>query len=314
MKIFLTILSLLIISPVPVKDNFTIFSSENSDLPENDIWSISVDTKGNKWIGTAKSGLVRMNGDEMEVFNSENSPITGQFLGPIFIDSEKNVWVSQAKPGGLFKYDGTSWHSYSSDDIKLSKISVIAMCEGPDNIIYIAGGAGISQYDGEKWSKIQTPKNQSFTFRAISVSDNGHIAAGHNGGLLIMKNGKWVSYTEENSELVNYVRAVHFADSEKLYVGYGGNKTGGFSIKENDEWTHFNKSNSKLSDNMVRDIEVGTDGVMWLATNDGLNKIEGGKISSIFFREGVYRNVISDISTEGERAWIATNFGVIEVK
>jgi len=150
--------------------------------------------------------------------------------------------------------------------------------------------------------------------RAIDVSSEGSIAIGHNSGLLIYRENKWASFTKENSNLrLATVRAVKFRSNGELLIGYGGGLgDGGISIIKGDTWEHWNKSNSKISDHMVRDIEVDSNQSIWMATNNGLIKMNGNEITPIFFRNGMYQNVILDISADNEALWIATNFGLIK--
>ena len=73
----------------------------------------------------------------------------------------------------------------------------------------------------------------------------------------------------------------------------------------------YNNANSGISDHMVRDIVF--DGKnYWMATNNGLVKFDGKKVSSVFFREGMFKNVINEIAIEDGTLWIATNFGLIQ--
>ena len=60
----------------------------------------------------------------------------------------------------------------------------------------------------------------------------------------------------------------------------------------------------------IRDIEF--DGKnYWMASNKGLVKKDGVTISAVFFREGLFANVIRDIALEGKTLWIATRFGLV---
>ena len=88
---------------------------------------------------------------------------------------------------------------------------------------------------------------------------------------------------------------------------------GGLSIIENEKWTHFNKTNSKIPDHMIRDIEIDQNGTIWMATNNGMIKMVDDKIEPIYFREGMYKNTILDITIEGNIIWVATNFGLIKI-
>jgi hypothetical protein len=48
-----------------------------------------------------------------------------------------------------------------------------------------------------------------------------------------------------------------------------------------------------------------------MASNNGLVKKDGVTISAVFFRDGMFKNVIHDIALEGKTLWIATNFGLV---
>ncbi len=292
-----------------------LLDKSNSDLIDNDLLSVSVDKRGNKWIGTSKFGLVKYVNNSFENLNKENSEINGDYISPIFSDSKGNVWVSFSKPEeGLAKFDGKKWTTYSAKDIGVESISVIAITEDANGKIYFGGSNGILVYSDD-WIKLEMPEG-SYTVRALDVNKDGSIAVGHNSGLLLFKNDNWIAFTKENSELrLGTVRAVKFLTDGALVVGYGGGfGDGGFSIIKEEKWKHFNKTNSKVPDHMIRDIEIDQNGTIWMATNNGVVKMEGKKVTPILFREGMYKNVILDIAIDNDSIWVATNFGLIKMK
>lgn len=290
-----------------------LYDKSNSKIVDNDLLSVTIDNKGNKWIGTSKFGLLMFDGEKFTSFNKDNSEIKGDYISPIFADSKGNVWVSFSQPiNGIAKYDGTSWKAYTAKDLNIDNISVISICENKKGILYFGGSNGIYMYQNETWSTLKMPR-KDITVRAINVNNNGTIAVGHNSGLLVFDNGKWQEYTENKSELIlATVRAVKFKENGDLIVGYGGGfGNGGFSVLSNNKWTHYNKTNSKVPDHMVRDIEF--DGKnYWMATNNGVIQFNENEIKPILFREGMFKNAILDIAVENGIIWFATNFGLIK--
>lgn len=297
----------------------TLYDKNTSSIPENDLWSIAIDNQGQKWIGSAHSGLLVFDGESYTTF----SEMKGDFFTPIFKDSKGNMWVSFSAPvetvgsvDVLARYDGSRWWWYKAEDIGPYNISVTDICEGKDGTLYFAGPEGfLVMLKDNKWELLDLPEKDMVAL-SVAVRDDGVIALGFGRpdcGLLIYQDGKWKSYSEKGSPLViNVVRALKFTDDGSLIVGYGGGfGDGGFSVMKGKKWTHFNKSNSGISDHMVRDIEF--DGKnYWMATNNGLVKFDGKKVSSVFFRQGMFKNVISDIVIENDTLWIATNFGLIK--
>ncbi|MEA5428039.1 two-component regulator propeller domain-containing protein [Arcicella lustrica] len=291
-----------------------LFDTSNTTIIDNDIWEVSVDKNGTKYLGTIKFGLVKFKNGKFTNLNKNNSVIKGEAVTPIFTDSKGNIWLKYSNPvSEIAKFDGKKWTVFTTKEIPTSNISAIAFAEDKNGNIYFGGENGVFCYNKVLWSKVQIPE-KGITVRAMDINKNGEIAIGHNSGLIIYSNGNWKSYYVENSELqLSVVRAVKY-NNNKLFIGYGGGiGNGGFSILENDKWTHFNKLNSKVPDHMVRDIEVDKNGTIWMATNNGLIKMSNNLIEPLFFREGIHNNNIWDIATEGNTIWIATNFGLIKM-
>lgn len=291
-----------------------LISKENSKLPENDIWSITVDPLGNKWFGTARSGLIKYNSSELKVYNSTNSTIRGGFIGPLFVDTKGILWVSTSNPDELFAIKNDSIEKKSNKLIE-ELGGVIAIVQNSMGEIYFGGKTGVIKFDGSTWSKIKLPITDVIV-RTMDISPNNTIAIGHNNGLLIGTELKWQIFEEEKEKLqLSVVRGLKFISDTTLIIGYGGGfGNGGFSVKSGEQWTHYNKSNSKILDHTVRDIEVDQKGNYWMATNNGVIKFSNkGALEPILFREGMFKNTILDISLQGETIWIATNFGVIKL-
>ena len=297
----------------------TLYDKNTSSIPEDDLLSIAIDGQGNKWIGSARSGLLVFDGESYTTF----SEMKGDFFTPIFKDSKGNMWVSFSalvetvgSVDVLARYDGSRWWWYKAEDIGPYNRSVTDICEGKDGTLYFAGPEGfLVMLKDNKWELLDLPEKDMVAL-SVAVRDDGVIALGFGRpdcGLLIYQDGKWRSYSEKGSPLViNVVRALKFTDDGALIIGYGGGfGDGGFSVMKGKKWTHFNKSNSGISDHMVRDIEF--DGKnYWMATNNGLVKFDGKKVSSVFFRQGMFKNVINEIAIENGTLWITTNFGLIK--
>jgi ligand-binding sensor domain-containing protein len=291
-----------------------LISKENSKLPENDIWSITVDSLGNKWFGTARSGLVKYNNSEIKVYNPENSIIKGNHIGPLFTDTKGILWVSASNPDELFVIKKDSVKKISNKLIE-ELGGVIAIAQKSMGEIYFGGKNGVIKFDGSTWSKIKLPITDVIV-RTMDISPNNTIAIGHNNGLLVGTELKWQIFEEEKEKLqLSVVRGLKFISGTTLIIGYGGGfGNGGFSVKSGEQWTNYNKSNSKILDHTVRDIEVDKKGNYWMATNNGLIKFTNkGELEPILFREGMFKNTILDISIQDDTIWIATNFGVIKL-
>lgn len=292
--------------------NVKIYDTSNSGLIDNDLWAVVVDHDGNKWLGTLKYGLVKFDGDTFTVFNKENSAIKGDCVTTLFVDSKGNLWAEYSRPEeGVVKFDGENWTVFTAVSLGVESIDVRDIREASDGAIWFAFPGKAVIYKDGTWSTMKIPYENIL---CMDVREDGTIAVGCDMQLLIYSNGKWKKYTEKNSELqLGTIRGLKFRPDGALMIGYGGGfGGGGLSVLSSNlkVWTHYNKSNSRIPDHHIRDIEF--DGKnYWMASNNGLVKKDGVDISAVFFREGMFKNVISDIAIEAKTLWIATNFGLI---
>ncbi|MFT4982146.1 MAG: ligand-binding sensor domain-containing protein, partial [Bacteroidia bacterium] len=72
--------------------NWTIYTSEYSDLPDDYVRDIHKDNYGNIWVAT-DGGLLKIADDGMESFTLTNSNIPSANIRSVNTDSEGNVWI-----------------------------------------------------------------------------------------------------------------------------------------------------------------------------------------------------------------------------
>jgi|GEM_PF-6515883 len=115
-----------------------IYDHSNSDIVSDDLLSVAIDDKGNKWIGTSGFGLLKFDGKKFISFDGKNSGIKGKYVSPVFKDSRGNIWASFSEPGDVLgKYDGNRWTVYTAKDLNVDEISVISICEDTQGAIYV---------------------------------------------------------------------------------------------------------------------------------------------------------------------------------
>ena len=83
MKNFLIALFYVLIVSFGYSQKVQLFDKKSSSIPEDDLLSIAVDGQGNKWIGSAQSGLLVFDGKSYTTFPN----MKGDFFTPIFKDS-----------------------------------------------------------------------------------------------------------------------------------------------------------------------------------------------------------------------------------
>ena len=126
-------------------------------------WSIAVDGAGTVWASTGESGLLAFDGSWRHVGVDEGLP--SDIVGNVAVAADGSVWVGgyglYGEPGpgvpagGIARYDGTTWTTFTTADGLLSDSGEVAT--GPGSAIWVIHEDralpenGLSRYDGSAW-------------------------------------------------------------------------------------------------------------------------------------------------------------------
>ncbi len=103
--------------------NWTAYNTSNSNIPSDQIWGLSIDNSGNKWLGTL-SGLCRFDDSNFTTWNMQNSDIPGDNVSSIAIKANNKVWLisgnNQYNPGtALSCLNGGTWTTWTNTNSPL---------------------------------------------------------------------------------------------------------------------------------------------------------------------------------------------------
>ncbi|RLC78283.1 MAG: hypothetical protein DRI61_10115, partial [Chloroflexi bacterium] len=81
-------------------EDWRVYNTRNSGLPDDNVWCLAVDLQGNLWIGTWGGGLAKFDGENWIVYKpiidtniNIPSAIKESHVWSIAIDPWQNVWV-----------------------------------------------------------------------------------------------------------------------------------------------------------------------------------------------------------------------------
>lgn len=116
--------------------NFTSYTPQNSGLPQEDIYSLTIDSLGNKWIGTF-SGLTKFDGvNSWTTYSSSNSGLPNNYVRDILAWSNDIIFAATGS-GGLAKLHipTNSWTVYNKSNSGIPCDSIWAVAkEGNDKV------------------------------------------------------------------------------------------------------------------------------------------------------------------------------------
>jgi hypothetical protein len=253
------------------EDGWTVYTTWNSDLPDNHVVTLSTDDEGNVWMGT-HSGLAKFDGEEeWTVYNTSNSGLPGDTVRAVAIDGWGNVWMS-AYLAGLAKFDGEdAW------------------------TVYTTSNSGLHTHD--------------FAYFGLAFDPEGNLWIGteYDGAVKFDGAEVWTVYNTSNSGLPNdFVNSFGFDDQGNIWMATQGGGVAKFDGEE--VWTVYNTSNSGLPYDYIIGVAMDAHGNLWIGTGGAHNMGQSTGGVAVYREGGViplglgteFARLISATTTLGE--------------
>jgi len=286
----------------PVTEMFVHYSKTNP-LLDCDIVTIYPDVNNRILIGTYFNGMVIINllNDQITNFIPDPSNDRSHNVYAIIRDREDVLWIGTRD--GLYLYDENKESiSWIKNDIhekrSLVHNSIMDITEDAKGDIWIGTRSGLSYMVREKQvfkKYIAIPDNNQYLNNSevysIWIDETDNIWLGtENGGVNILdrKKGTFTYLTEKNSGLSNNcVKSIKSMGDGKVLIG---THLGGLNIYDKNTgemtWYKHDVNNMKsISGNIVWDIAIDKKGLVWLATNSGLDKFDPHTRTFIHYTE-----------------------------
>ncbi|MDR9415545.1 MAG: two-component regulator propeller domain-containing protein [Gracilimonas sp.] len=195
----------------------------SSQLPNQCIWSVFEDSKGNIWFGSRL--LYRTTSlDKLGQTIGKEDGFEGIDIFTISEDSKGNIWIGALN--GLYKFDGESYRRYSTED-GLSYNDTRTVFEDRDSVLWIGTSNGlnrivngnIEQVTLDDFSQPGTIKDEPYV-RAIHQDNEGVIWIGTYGdGMYRIKDDEIFSFKKKDGLFDNIVSHVVEDDYGNFWMG-----------------------------------------------------------------------------------------------
>ena len=282
------------------------YFTQSNGLPDNYIWSLYEDRKGNIWIGTFNEGVVMYNGKTFQKYNTQNGLVDNTVLCT-YEDNEGKMWFGTL--GGLSILDNN--HFTNIDNIQGNPLQVFDIIQDPDKVFWFATSTlGILFYDGSNISQYFDDNcDDCNRVNVFFMDDNHSIWVGSSGDLkVVATNGNFKKYTVSDGLPGLDITSVYQDKSGNVWIGSAdGSQVSRFSNNKFQLVSLFNSSEI----NYVSSIVQLNTGEMWFGTIAlGLIYSDGIVMRSMFEQHGLPDNTITAMIKDGNgNIWIGTSEG-----
>ncbi|MCX6149417.1 MAG: triple tyrosine motif-containing protein [Ignavibacteriales bacterium] len=285
---------------------FTNYNSSNG-LSQNEIRCLTQDKEGNIWIGTENKGVVKFDGKNFRIFDETNG-LTNNTVLSIFQDTDNSILFG-TDGGGITKLKNSKFYYITKKD-GIARDTVRRIYNDSKGNIwfcYSSAGGGVTKYDGKEY-KSYTTKDGLISDDVISICEDSqnNIWFGTYRGISKFDGKRFINFDSKNGLPNDPILTIKEDQNKIIWIGtYGG----GLVKYENDKFSIYTIQNG-LTGNIVYAIQVDLRGDVWLATNNGVNKIPAERFYSYTLKDGLPNEQVYAINQDRDGSiWLGTYGG-----
>ena len=181
--------------------DWTTYTAENSNLPQNAVFGLSIDDDNTIWAATW-GGIARFDGAEWTaVYNTEDE-LTKNPAHNIAFDSTNNIWIGHVLHG-VTQFDAANgtWILYQEGEgtIGGNNVRGIVVREetdtSPESVWFATDGGGVTKYEEGNWTVYGVKDGlPSEEVRTVALDIHGRIWVGTVEGASYFDGANWHTY------------------------------------------------------------------------------------------------------------------------
>ena len=275
------------------------FSAVSGDWVRN----ILEDEHGRLWIGTAGSGVVRIDHGISTRFTTANG-LPSNRITCLVSGRKGDVWACTLE--GLVQFGQDKIHVYQTHE-GLPVNGLLSACLAPNGTLWMGANAPqIMSWNGSTFRSIALPSlPANVSIRSLVCSTDGSLWVGSSDGLLQVKDSHQQQWTTKDGLVDNRIYALHQSADGTLWIGTHA----GFSRLHNGHFENF-RSEDGLSQTNVYSLFEDHEGDIWVGTKRGLDQFLDGPATLYTVKDGLPTNSVGPVLADGnDQVWIGTLHG-----
>ena len=220
---------------------FTMYNSQNTLIPEDNVKSIAIDSQDNVWFTACQfksGGIVKYDGTYWNVYTPSNSILPANLVNKITVDKSDNVWLALTvfvNDSYLIKVSNNQWQQYSTKELGFSPYYVSDIKMNSKNKLFCSVDYSLSStavnkdpklfsFDGA--SSTQITDNAVNSVRNIMIDNKDRVWCALKGGYALYDGKTW--QYDLTTFAKDGVSTIKQAPDSRIWIGTGN----GISIQD----------------------------------------------------------------------------------
>ena len=277
-------------------ENWTVWTRKTPDFYLTGfVRGLLLDSSGNMWVGTEMAGAIMLDGERWSDW-LEDEFLNNRKVYALLEDDHGNIWASS--DDSIRCFDGTTWTLYTAED-GLYPGPVKSLVKDDSGQIWalshaITGNSyngGLSVYDGQKWTKINSLVDR-YT-KCMTIDENGSIRVGPLNSVSKYDGVDWKSWENGLDYGIGYVTSILSDDFDKIWLGLRPvidenrmSHGGGVALFDGMQWKTWTTADG-LPSNTINCLYADNNGNVWIGMKNGVSRLSG-------FRSAISQEVEPD--------------------
>jgi serine/threonine protein kinase len=250
-------------------DIWRTYTEENSPLGSNLVYALAACPDGRIAVAHA-FGISMFDGQNWTEYESAPGATSPSALA---CDAYGGLWMTHYSAASYF--DGTNWTTHTSDKFAANadpKALVDSIAISSSGDVWLSTSNSIARFDGREWEVFQAGDgfDDRYFFDEVVIDSWDRPWALHGGGVFAYNGEQW---TEHKNRDLTVSKSIAVDSNDEVWVGTYSKGIRIFNGQGG--WRTLDPQNSDLTSNRVELITADRGGRMWLATDWGLNIVDG---------------------------------------
>jgi ligand-binding sensor domain-containing protein len=254
------------------------------------------DRDGNLWIGSQR-GLTRFREGRWTTFTSRDG-LPDDDVTALHEDREGSLWVG-TRSGGIAQFTDRVVETVPGPPLVRELSRVNSVCQDRTGAYWFASRVGLARWKGVE-ARLYTQRDGLPAEQVLVVAPGarGEIWAGTPRGLVRIENGRIEAPVATEDE----VGALHLAEDGTLWMGLG------------ERLARLRQGRleevARSTQGPVRNIEPDRGGQLWVASNRGVSRLEGGRLVPVDLGDRPGRALHRD---RDGRLWLTAGMDIVRL-